>query len=98
MNRYLAANEWFGQDFSIADIALFPWTRTAKGQGIDLSDYPLVAEWSDRIAQRRSAKVKPPEDAEKGQMAGKVYADAGSQEALFGAAFSNAKSKRENRP
>ncbi len=95
MNRHLADNRWFGPEFSIADIALFPWTRTAKGQGIDLSDYPQVAEWSDRIAQRPSAQVKPPEDAEKGQVAGKTYTDARSQEALFGAAFSNAKSRRE---
>ena len=87
MDRHLAVSNWFGPDFSIADIALFPWTRTAKGQGIDLKDYPHVAEWSDRIAQRPSAQVKPPEDAEKGQMAGKVYTDAKSREALFGASL-----------
>jgi len=98
MNRHLAANEWFGPAFSIADIALFPWTRTARGQGIDLSDYPHVAAWSERIAQRPSAQVKPAEDAEKGRMAGKIYADAASQETLFGAAFANARKKTEVRP
>lgn len=98
MNRHLETNEWFGPEYSIADIALFPWTRTAKGQGIDLSDYPEVAEWSDRIAKRRAALVKPPEDTEKGQMAGKAYVDATSQQALFGAAFSNARERTEGRP
>ncbi len=88
MNRHLAENEWFGPEFSIADIALFPWTRTAKGHGIDLAEFPHVAKWSNRIAQRPSALVKPAEDVERGQKAGKVYADAESQEALFGTALS----------
>lgn len=97
MERHLEDNEWFGPEFSIADIALFPWTRTAKGHGIELTDYSRVAAWSDRIAQRPSAQAKPAEDAEKGQMAGKSYTDAKSQEALFGAAFTNAKPKKELR-
>lgn len=43
---------------TIADIACFPWTRVAKGHGIDLADYPAVQGWSDRIATRPSATVK----------------------------------------
>ena len=89
MDRHLSANEWFGREFSIADIALFPWTRTAKGHGIDLADFPHVASWSDRIAGRPSTQVKPAEDVEKGQAAGKLYADAASRKALFGSAFAD---------
>ena len=47
-----------GDEFSIADIACFPWTRLGKGHGIDLADYPAVAEWSARISARPCARAK----------------------------------------
>ncbi len=47
-----------GDEFSIADIACFPWTRMAKGHSITLSDYPAVEAWSERIAARPSAQAK----------------------------------------
>lgn len=47
-----------GDEYSIADIACFPWTRVMKGYGIDIAEYPALAEWSARISARRAAKVK----------------------------------------
>lgn len=32
-------------EYSIADIAIFPWVVTHKAQGIDLAAYPHVARW-----------------------------------------------------
>lgn len=87
MERHLGEREWFGPSFSIADIALFPWTRTAKGQGVDLSSYPAVDEWSARIAARPSARVRPSEDEIRGRSAGRDYPDRESQSSLFGEAF-----------
>ena len=55
----LAGREHLVDEFTIADIACFPWTRLGKGQGIALDDYPAVREWSDRISARPSARVKP---------------------------------------
>ncbi len=55
----LADREWIADEFSIADIACFPWVRVAKGQGVDVNEFPAVRRWSDQIAQRRSAKVRP---------------------------------------
>ena len=54
--EYLAGPD--GGEFSIADIACFPWTRVGKGHGIRLADYPAVQAWSDRIAVRLSARAK----------------------------------------
>ncbi|MFZ2155739.1 MAG: glutathione binding-like protein [Bradyrhizobium sp.] len=34
-----------GDDYSIADIACFPWTMTHKAQGFTLDDYPNVKRW-----------------------------------------------------
>jgi GSH-dependent disulfide-bond oxidoreductase len=89
MESHLANNKWFGADYSIADIALFPWTRTAKGQGIELAEFPRVSAWSERIASRPAANVRPSEDFERGTKAGKSYEDRESQRALFGDVFVN---------
>lgn len=95
---HLKQNEWFGTEFSIADIALFPWTRTAKGQGIDLAEYPNVKAWSDRIASRPAANVKPSEDTLKGLMSGKSYKDVESRRTLFGDAFAKHEVRKGENP
>ncbi|WP_066776181.1 glutathione binding-like protein [Sphingomonas sp. CCH5-D11] len=41
-----------GDDYSIADIACFPWIITHKAQGIDMSQFPHVARWFADIRQR----------------------------------------------
>ena len=38
-------------DYSIADIACFPWTMTHKAQGFTLDDYPNVKRWYARGAR-----------------------------------------------
>jgi GSH-dependent disulfide-bond oxidoreductase len=47
VTRFLAGNE-----YSIADIATFPWTRSWKNQGIELDEFPDVKRWFDEIAAR----------------------------------------------
>jgi len=41
-----------GDEYSIADIATFPWTRTYANQGIELGDFPHVKRWFDEIGAR----------------------------------------------
>ncbi len=57
----LRERDYIVDEFSIADIACFPWTRLGKGHGISLDDYPAVRDWSDRISARPSAQVKVPD-------------------------------------
>jgi GST-like protein len=58
LEERLAGRDYIAGEFSIADIACFPWTRLGKGHGITLADYPAVAAWSDRISARPSARAK----------------------------------------
>lgn len=58
LEERLTGRDYITGEFSIADIACFPWTRLGKGHGITLSDYPAVAAWSDRISARPSAKAR----------------------------------------
>ena len=39
-------------DYSIADIACFPWTMTHKAQGFTLDDYPNVKRWYAEVRAR----------------------------------------------
>jgi GST-like protein len=41
-----------GEHYSIADIACFPWTRSAANQGIAWADYPHTKRWFDVINER----------------------------------------------
>jgi GST-like protein len=53
MNRQLAKSKYIaGPAYSIADIAIFPWLRSWKNQGIDWNDYPHLKGWFDEIAAR----------------------------------------------
>jgi GST-like protein len=41
-----------GREYTIADIAIFPWSRSHERQGVDLADFPNVKRWFDTLAAR----------------------------------------------
>ena len=45
-----------GADYSIADIATFPWVRNPDRRGVNLEDFPAVRRWHDSIASRAAVK------------------------------------------
>lgn len=46
-HRYIA-----GKKYSIADIAIFPWLRNWKNQGIEITDFPHLHAWFNGISER----------------------------------------------
>jgi GST-like protein len=53
LDRRLAKSRYIGcGEYSIADIAIFPWLRSWKNQGIDWVDYPQLKGWFDEVAAR----------------------------------------------
>jgi GST-like protein len=57
MNRRLARSRYFGgAEYSIADIAVFPWLRSWKNQGIAWDDYPHLRGWFDEIGARPAVR------------------------------------------
>lgn len=53
MDRRLAKSKFMAcNQYSIADIAIFPWLRNWKNQGIEWADYPHLQAWFDLIAAR----------------------------------------------
>jgi len=45
-----------GKSYSIADIAIYPWTRNWKNQGMDINDYPHFKRWFEMIGERPAVK------------------------------------------
>ncbi|TNF63728.1 MAG: glutathione S-transferase family protein [Burkholderiales bacterium] len=53
MDRQLQGRKFIaGNQYTIADIAIFPWLRSWQNQGIDWADHPRLKDWFDRIAER----------------------------------------------
>ncbi len=52
MDRRLVDRECIAGDYSIADMACWPWIVTYKAQGIDLGEFPHVRRWYDALKQR----------------------------------------------
>ena len=53
MDRQLATSKFIAcSQYTIADIAIYPWLRSWANQGIDWSDYPHLKAWFDRIDAR----------------------------------------------
>lgn len=82
LDRRLAAQRFLaGDDYTIADIATFPWCRSAANQGVDWADFPHARRWFDAVAARPAVQrgVAVLADRRAATM------DATAREQLFGA-------------
>jgi GST-like protein len=53
MNKRLANSKYLGgPEYSIADMAVFPWLRSWQNHGIDWADHAHLKGWFDEIAHR----------------------------------------------
>ena len=53
MDRRLAESEFIAcNEYTIADMAIMPWLRSYKNQGVEMEEYPQVKRWFDGIAAR----------------------------------------------
>jgi GST-like protein len=57
LDRQLAKSPYVAGDYSIADIAIYPWTQRYEWQGIDLEAFPNVTRWR-KILGERPAVIK----------------------------------------
>jgi len=81
LDRRLAQAEYLAGEYSIADIAVYPWVRVPDRQGVQIGEYPNVSRWRDAMAQRpavvRGLAAPPPNPAN-------PIMDAAARENLFG--------------
>lgn len=71
LDGHLATNEYLAGDYSIADIATFPWVRTWRWSGVPIDDFAHLRRWLATIRarpavqrglERPPAKLKLDED------------------------------------
>lgn len=65
LDRHLAGRTWVASDYSIADIAVFPWVARSDWANQELAHYPALAAWHDRVAARPAVQrgMRVPEGA-----------------------------------
>jgi len=52
LQKRLTEAEYLADEYSIADIATFPWVARFEWHKVDLADFPAVKRWFDRINAR----------------------------------------------
>ena len=56
MERQLATRPYLAGDYSIADIASYPWILRWPDLGIDIAGYPRIKSWMERIGARSAVQ------------------------------------------
>ena len=52
LDRRLSDRDFVAGDYSIADMAIWPWARGWERQQQDIREFPNMAEWLDRVGSR----------------------------------------------
>ena len=52
LDKRLADRDYVAGEYSIADMAIYPWTVPHQDQQIRLEDYPHAKRWFERMAAR----------------------------------------------
>jgi GST-like protein len=54
IENQLTDNPFLANDYSIADIATFPWVREYERYGVTAEDIPQTCKWIEQINQRKA--------------------------------------------
>ena len=86
MDERLGEAEYLADEYSIADMAAWPWIRPHERQGQDLDRHPHLKRWFDAIAERPAVQrgLAVLEDASSQGKQGSGF-DEKAREILFGA-------------
>jgi len=57
MDRHLQNNEYLAHEYSIADIATYPWVARFDWHKVDLGEFPAVKRWFDHIGARPAVQA-----------------------------------------
>ena len=52
MDKRLAGVAYLAGDYSIADMATYPWCARHEWQGVDLNEFPNLKRWYDAVGAR----------------------------------------------
>ncbi|MXU65508.1 glutathione S-transferase N-terminal domain-containing protein [Oceanomicrobium pacificus] len=82
LNRRLADRDFVaGDEFTIADMAIWPWASLWEGQQQDIEKFPYMKIWLERVGSRPGVKAGRAVAAEKRN---RIQDDKKAQSVLFG--------------
>ena len=62
LDRRLSEAPYLAEEYSIADMATWPWARAIRAIGLDMADWPNIARWFPLVGERpavaRGTEVK----------------------------------------
>jgi GST-like protein len=85
LDNELDGKDYMCGEYSIADMATFPWILPYKRQGVDLEEYPNVRRWFD-VMKERPAVHKAIEEGRKITETARKVSEEERQANLFGKA------------
>lgn len=57
VEKRLGSNAFIaGKEYTVADMAIWPWLRSWQNQGVEISDYPALKAWFEKIEVRPAVK------------------------------------------
>ena len=56
LNGRLKGRDFIAQEYTIADMAIWPWVVPHRNQGVDLDAFPHVKAWFERMGQREAVQ------------------------------------------
>jgi len=56
LDERLAAHEYLAGDYSIADMAAYPWISVSEWTTLDIADYPNLLSWYEKVSLRPAVK------------------------------------------
>ncbi len=81
LDRRLADREFVAGDYSIADMAIWPWASLWEGQEQNIGDFPHMKAWLDRVYARPAVQAGRAVSKER---RGNLQDDKKAQKVLFG--------------
>jgi GST-like protein len=83
LDRRLADREFIAGDYSIADMACYPWAKLWNNQGQDISTFANLRGWLDRCA-KRPAVARGMAVAKEARQSHDLASDKEAQKIMFG--------------
>ena len=56
LEGHLQGRDYLADDYSVADIATYPWVARHEWHRVALTDFPAVQRWFERVGQRRAVQ------------------------------------------
>jgi GST-like protein len=57
LDGHLAGSDYLAPEYSLADVATYPWVARYEWHKVDLNEFPAVKRWFDRVGARPAVQA-----------------------------------------